>query len=100
MKAVIVTDLCDPPGPASRFGHCGYLGEVTSARLFNEDMLARVQAGDGDRRKFDMRCRNHDGVDIGCLKRSVEIGCRPRAERLGPFDSSVSCTIDREKRLV
>ena len=54
-------------GFARSVGDARQLGGGTRTGFFDEHVLAGVQASCGDRRKFGVRSRNHDGVDIGSL---------------------------------
>ena len=90
MEAVIVTDLGDKPSGIGRILYSGYLGEVSSSRLFDEHMLAAKKARCGDFRQLPVRGCNHDHVDVGCLDNGFEIGRRTRVKRVGDFYSTVS----------
>jgi hypothetical protein len=90
MEAVIIADLCHPACCARRLAHGGYFGKVSSTRLFDENVLADVQAGYRDNRLFGMGRRDHDGVDIARLDGSAEICRHTRANRFGQFDGAGS----------
>src|ERR1700736_3332148 len=71
MKAVIVADFRHSVRGGGGGGDRPYLRKVAPPGLLDQHMLARTQAGRGDRRKLSMRRCNHNSVDIGSLRRDA-----------------------------
>ena len=98
MEAVVVADLCDRPGGIGCFRYGGHLGEVASARLFDEHMLA------ASRQAVAILESSACGVATTTTSISVaSIAARKSVAERAPNGSAnctarCSCTIDGKNR--
>ena len=100
VEAVIVADLCDAARGGGGSGDRLHLREVASAGLFDQHMLARVEASRRDSRKLGVRRCNHHRVNIGRLDRDAKIGRRSRSRARSDPGGTLFCKVDGEHSLM